>query len=148
MPAQLGSRNLDGERNAIEIRANSLNDGKLIRSWLKPSIRQSGPFYEQTNGSGLPATIMRTGFQRGDRVDGLALHSKRAPAGIDQKKVTAGRAEFGDRIRNGIEHVLAIVHQQDRPSAVQTFEHLEAWLGAGHRQYQQGLRDGGPNLPV
>jgi hypothetical protein len=46
MPAQLGGRNLDGERNGIEIDANPLDDGKLIRCWLKPSISQSGPFYE------------------------------------------------------------------------------------------------------
>ena len=71
--AQLSSCNLDGERNAIEICTNPLDDGKLIRCWLKPSISQSGPFYEQTNCRGMPRPIMPIGIQRGNLVDGLAL---------------------------------------------------------------------------
>src|SRR5260370_33370849 len=134
MPAQLGGRNLDVELNAIEIGANPLDVGKFIRCWLKPSISQSGPFYEQTNGSGLPGPIVRTGIQRGNLVDGLALHPKRAPACIDKKQLATGRTEFGDRIRNRIEHVLAVVHQQDHPSVIQTFEHLDSWLAPRPRQ--------------
>ena len=115
---------------------------------LKPSISQSGPFYEQTNCRGMPGPITRTGIQRGDLVDGLALHPKRASAGIDQEQLATGRTEFGDCIRNWIEHVLTVVHEQDRTSVVQTFEHLDSWLGAGHGQNQQGLGDGRPNLAV
>src|SRR5882757_7507002 len=148
MSAQLGSCNLDGERNAIEICTNPLDDGKLIRCWLKPSISQSGPFYEQTNCRGMPRPIMRAGIQRGDLVDGLALYPKRAPAGIDQEQLATGRTEFGDCIRNRIEHVLTVVHEQDRTSVVQTFEDLDSWLGAGHGQNQQGLSDGRPNRAV
>src|SRR5664279_3979044 len=120
MSAQLRSGNLDGERNAIEFCTNPLDDGKLIRCWLKLSISQSGPFYEQTSCRGMPRSIMRTGIQRGDFVDGFALHPKRAPARINQEQLATGRTEFGNCIRNRIEHVLTVVHEQDRTSVVHT----------------------------
>ena len=44
--------------------------------------------------------------------------------------------------------MLAIIHHQDRARALQAFEHLDARLGAGHRQDQERFGDRRPNLAV
>src|SRR5262245_45867428 len=111
MPAHLGGGNLDGQRDAIQIRANPLDDFKLIRCRLKASICQSSPFYKQANGDRL---VMRAGIQRRDLVDCLTLYLQYASAGIDYEKVTAGRTKLRDCICNWVEHVLAVIHEQDR----------------------------------
>jgi hypothetical protein len=90
-PAQMTGRNLDGEGNVFEIGANPLDEGEIIRRRLKPSIGQSASFYEQANGRGLAGAVLRTGIQRGDLVERLTLHPKRAPAGVDQKQPATGR---------------------------------------------------------
>ena len=38
VPAQLRGRDFDRQRNAIEIGADALDDGKLVRARLKPPI--------------------------------------------------------------------------------------------------------------
>src|SRR5216684_4387004 len=98
MPPQLRGRDLDRERNAIEIGANSFNGGKIVRTWLKSAIAGRPPLFEQAGGRGWPgarrAPVVR--IQRKYLVEGLALHPKRAPAGVDQEQFAAGRTEFGD----------------------------------------------------
>jgi len=47
MPPELRSRDLDRQRNAIEIGANPLDDGKILRGRLKPPMAEPRPFLEQ-----------------------------------------------------------------------------------------------------
>ena len=87
VPSQLRGCDLDGERNAIEIGANPLDDGKIVRRWLKTPIAEPAAFFEQARGHGLPGAIgaLQAGIERGDLVQRLALDPERAPAGVDQE---------------------------------------------------------------
>jgi hypothetical protein len=145
-PAQMTGRDLDGEGNIFEIGANPLDQDEIIPGRLKPSIGQPASFHEQADGGGRSGAVLRTGIQRGDLIEGLALHPKRAPAGVGQDHRAAGRTQFSDRVGDRIEHVLAIVHQQHGAGVVQTLEHLDAPFDAGQGRNQQGRRYRGPDL--
>ena len=83
-------RNLDGEGNVIEIGANPLDQREIIRARLKPSVEQSAPFHEQPDRRGVAGAVRCTGIQRGDLIEGLTLHPKRAPAGVDWHHPVSG----------------------------------------------------------
>src|ERR1700730_18863106 len=94
MLTQLSGCNLDGERNAIDARANPLDRSKIFEARLETALGQPASFDEKMDGRGLPRAVLRTCVQGRALLDRFALYAERTPAGGTQRPVPAGRTEL------------------------------------------------------
>src|ERR1700752_3212738 len=103
--AQLRGRYLDRQRNAIDAGADPRDPGDVVGARLEAVIGKPATLDEEPHRRRLAEAVLRARIEGGDLVAPPAFAPERAAAGFDQEPLPAGRAELGDRIGNGIEHM-------------------------------------------
>ncbi|MNQ89558.1 hypothetical protein D3C85_1048690 [compost metagenome] len=153
LDAQACRHQFDGQRDAIDLPDDCGEQpavGILERAGTHGLRTLDQQFYRRRrHGFGQIGTLRPGQRERRQPFDVFSLDANRLPAGCENAQAGQGAEQFGDKKRQRVEHVLAVVDQQEHVAVLQALQDGPRRVGgvrrcaerAGHRAHQMGLRD-------
>ena len=143
--AKASSRQLEGEGEAVELTADVEHRGgrRLVDDEIGPD--PSAPFEEELYGGRLER-IVAGELERRDRPHALSLEPEGLPTGGQHGHVGRGVEHRRDERGHAVDHVLAVVEHEQRPSGPEHLEETVTDVSIGVADHVEAGADGSLDL--